>query len=398
MEHATTDGAPAAVRDARWDDWRWQAGNVLTTAQDLAPWVALTDEERGGIDATAGSFRLAVTPYYAALMDRDDPACPIRRQAVPHLDEATLPDPGGLRDPLDEDRRMPVPGVVHRYPDRALLLVNNVCPVYCRFCTRKRLTGQPNATLSTSALEAAYAWLSATPAVREVILSGGDPLLLPDDRLVAIVASLHAIPSVDLVRIHTRLPVVLPQRVTPALAERLSPVARAGRGQDAGPVWVVTHFNHPKELTPEARTACARLVDAGVPVDNQTVLLLGVNDDAEVLAELFRTLITWRVRPYYLHHCDPVEGAAHFRTPLHRGPALLASLRGRVSGLALPQFVVDAPGGGGKVPIAADPVLARTATTVTLRTPLNGPLVYRDPPSNDAGPGAGGVGARPGPA
>ena len=330
-----------STRSPDWDDWRWQARHVLTTTQALSDYLELTAQERQAIMQTAGAFRMAITPYYASLMDPADPECPVRRQAIPHGDEMAA-DPVAMADPLGEVPRTPVPGVVHRYPDRILLLVNNVCPVYCRFCTRKRLTALDNETLSTAQLDAAYAYVAAHPEIREVILSGGDPLLLPDARLVAIIDRLRAIDHVRMVRIHTRLPVVLPQRVTEALADSLS---------QRPPVWVVTHFNHPKELTDEARIACQRLIDRGIPVDNQSVLLKGVNDRADVLGELFATLVTWRVRPYYLHHCDRAEGVSHFRTPVEAGPALLSELRGTISGLALPTPVLDVPGGSGKVPL-----------------------------------------------
>jgi lysine 2,3-aminomutase len=328
-----------------WDDWRWQAKNVLTSVADLAQWIELSAAEEAAVSATRAAFRMAVTPYYASLMDPADPGCPIRRQAIPHSDELAG-DPEAMADPLGEVSRTPVPGVVHRYPDRILLLVNNVCPVYCRFCTRKRLTKLDNDTLGSDELEAAYAYVAANPAIKEVILSGGDPLLLSDRRLSAIVGRLHGISTVDLVRIHSRLPVVMPQRITPELVDALS---------RHRPLWLVTHFNHPAELTLSARAACERLVDAGIPVENQSVLLKGVNDDKRVLAELFQTLVTWRVRPYYLHHCDLAEGVGHFRTPASVGPTLMAQLRGTVSGLALPQFVIDTPGGAGKVPVTSPP-------------------------------------------
>ena len=345
-----------------WDDWRWQARSVITDLEGLAPWVEVSDEERAGVEGAADSFRMAITPYYASLMSVTDPLCPVRRQAIPHMAELRS-EPHDRVDPLGEDDRMPTPGIVHRYPDRALLLVNNMCPVYCRFCTRKRLTGLDNETLSPAALKAAYDWLARTPEVREVILSGGDPLLLSDRRLADIVARLHAVGSVDLVRIHTRLPVVLPQRITEGLVRGLS---------RKRPLWVVTHFNHPVELTEEARAACERLVDAGIPVENQSVLLRGVNDSASALAELFQTLVRWRVRPYYLHHCDLAEGIGHFRTPLARGPEILDELRGRVSGLALPTFVVDAPGGLGKTPVFE----VSAAGQAALMTPLGGAVPY----------------------
>ncbi len=332
MEHRLT---------ADWEDWRWQARNVLTSSQALSAYLDLSAAETEAISTTAGAFRMAITPYYASLMDPTDPECPIRRQAIPRDDEIRA-DERAMADPLGEVPRTPVQGVVHRYPDRILLLVNNVCPVYCRFCTRKRLTALDNETLPSAGLEAAYAYVAAHPEIREVILSGGDPLLLPDARLADILGRLRALPNVDLVRIHTRLPAVLPQRVTPALVQALAPHQ---------PVWVVTHFNHPLELTDEARIACQRLVDRGIPVDNQSVLLRGVNDSAAVLGELLRTLVTWRVRPYYLHQCDLAEGVGHFRTAAEAGPALLDELRGTISGLALPTPVLDVPGGSGKVPL-----------------------------------------------
>lgn len=330
-------------RHRDWDDWRWQAKNVLTSTQALSDYLDLSGPEVEAIASTAPSFRMAITPYYASLMDPTDPACPIRRQAIPHADELA-PDDEAMADPLGELPRTPVPGVVHRYPDRILLLVNNVCPVYCRFCTRKRLTALDNETLPTAALERAYAYVAEHPEIREVILSGGDPLLLSDARLADIVSRLHALPNVRLVRIHTRLPVVLPQRITPALVDALAPHP---------PVWFVTHFNHPAELTEEAQIACQRLIDRGIPVDNQSVLLKGINDRSEILGELYETLVSWRVRPYYLHHCDRAEGVSHFRTTLDKGPALLDELRGTISGLALPTAVLDVPGGAGKVPLHA---------------------------------------------
>jgi lysine 2,3-aminomutase len=332
------------VTDIEWRDWRWQQRNALRTPEAVARLVRLTDDERRGLAATAGTFRFAVTPYYASLIDPEHPACPVRRQAIPSGAEA-VEAPGDLRDPLAEDRHRPVKAVVHRYPDRALLLAVDSCAVYCRHCTRRRITGGAEGGFDRAALEEAVGWLSRTPEVKEVIVSGGDPLVLSDERLAELLGAVRAVPHVEVIRLATRAPVVNPMRVDAALARLLRAHA---------PLFVVTHFNHAKECTPEAAAACAALVDAGVPVENQSVLLRGVNSTARSIRALNRRLLAWRVRPYYLHQGDVAAGTAHLRTPLATGVAILEELRGTTSGLAIPHLAVDLPGGGGKITIGPD--------------------------------------------
>ncbi len=327
------------VSGADWRDWRWQHRHALTTAEEIARLVPLTDAERRGLAATAGTFRFAVTPYYATLIDPDHPACPVRMQAIPVAAEAEA-DPGDLRDPIGEDSHRPARAIVHKYPDRALFLAVDRCSVYCRHCTRRRITGGGEGGFDRTAVEEGIAYVRAHPGIRDVIVSGGDPLTLSDDRLEAILAGLRSIPHVSILRVATRAPVTCPMRVTDALAALLRRHA---------PLFVVTHFNHPKECTPEAREACERLVDRGVPVENQSVLLRGVNSSARILVDLNQTLLSWRVRPYYLHQGDLAEGTAHLRTPLEAGVRILDEMRGRTSGLAIPHLAVDLPGGGGKV-------------------------------------------------
>ena len=330
------------VGEADWRDWRWQQRHALRGAADLERLVRLTDDERRGL-ALAG-LRTGVTPYYAALMDPDRPDCPVRRQAIPLAAEGALA-PGDLDDPTGEEPNRPARAVVRKYPDRVLLLVTDTCPVYCRHCTRRRITGGEEGAFDRAAVEAGVAYVRAHPEVRDVIVSGGDPLTLSDERLLGVLEALRAIPHVRLLRLATRAPAVLPMRITEPLAAALRRLA---------PLYVVTHFNHPKELTGEARAACERLVDHGVPVENQAVLLRGLNSSARLLGDLFEGLLAWRVRPYYLHQGDLVAGTGHLRTPLPVGVELLRQLRGRVSGLAVPHLAVDLPDGSGKVVLAPD--------------------------------------------
>jgi len=329
------------VSDADWHDWRWQQRSALTTAEEIGRLVRLTDDERRGLAGTAGRFRFAVTPYYAALVDPEHPFCPVRMQAIPVAAEATI-DPGDLRDPIGEDSHRPARAIVHKYPDRALFLAVDRCPVYCRHCTRRRITGGGEGAFDRGAVEEGVAYLRAHPEIRDVIVSGGDPLVLADEKLEAILAELRAIPHVSILRVATRAPVTCPMRVTDALAAMLRRFA---------PLFVVTHFNHPKECTAEAGEACERLVDHGVPVENQTVLLRRVNSSARILVDLNERLLARRVRPYYLHQGDVAEGTAHLRTPLEAGVEILGAMRGRTSGLAIPHLAVDLPGGGGKVTV-----------------------------------------------
>lgn len=325
--------------DAEWRDWRWQLRNALTTAGALARVVPLTDAERRGLSLAEGRSRIAVTPYYASLMDPEHPDCPVRMQVIPSPDEAAVAS-GDLEDPVGEETHRPVRAIVHKYRDRALFLAVDRCSVYCRHCTRRRITFGEDGAFDLAAVDEGIAYVRAHPEVRDVIVSGGDPLVLSDERLEGILAGLRAIPHVQLLRVATRAPVTCPMRITRDLAAMLRRFA---------PLFVVTHFNHPKECTAESRAACEALVDHGVPVENQTVLLRGVNSSARILADLFERLLTFRVRPYYLHQGDLAAGTAHLRTPLDAGVEILDQLRGRTSGLAIPHLAVDLPGGGGKV-------------------------------------------------
>jgi lysine 2,3-aminomutase len=363
---------PAArARQARPESWRWQLQNAVRSADRLAAELCLTAEERAGaLAAERAGLPLAITPYYLALCDREDPGCPIRRQVVPHALEAREV-PGDLTDPLGEQAHEVAPELIRRYPDRALLLVHDRCAVYCRFCTRSRMVGQGGGARSLDRLAPALAYLSEHPEISDLIVSGGDPLCLSTERLAALLERLRAIPSLQTIRLATRAPVVLPQRITGGLLAALRP---------HHPIWVMTHFNHPRELTPLARRACRRLADAGFPVMNHTVLLAGVNDDARVLSELFRGLVRERVRPYYLLQADPVRGTGHLRTPLDTGIRLMAELQGRLSGIALPKLIVDTPGGHGKVPVGPSFVVSRGAGVTRFRTPAGVEVDYLDPP------------------
>ena len=352
-------------------DWTWQLRHAATTADELDRALALSPEElEGARRAEQAGLPIRVTPYYLALCDRDDPRCPIRLQCVPRADEAEEAA-GDLEDPLGEVAHEVAPHLVSRYPDRALLLATDRCAVYCRFCTRSRMVGDGGGAVSLEELAPAMTWLEAHPEVSDVILSGGDPLTLSTDRLVRLVARLRAIPSVEVIRLATRVPVTLPQRVTPELVRALRP---------HHPLWVMTHFNHPKELTPAAARAGRRLAAAGSPVNNPPGLRRGVNADAKTLAALFRRLVRWRVRPYYLLQADPVRGTAHLRTPLATGVAIMEELQGRLSGIALPKLIVDTPGGMGKVPVGPDYVVARAPGRTTLRTHRGVEVEYLDPP------------------
>lgn len=339
------------------DDWRVQLREAVTTLEGLERVLTLSDDERAGIRGREG-LPLGITPHFLSLIDATDPRDPLRVQVVPRRSERA-PSTWDLRDPLGEEELEVVPFLVHRYPDRVLLLATDRCGSYCRFCTRKRFVGQgPGPTMAQ--LDDAIAYVAARPAIREVILSGGDALVLSDDKLASILAKLARVPHLDVVRLATRMLAFAPTRVTPALVE----VVRSASGPA---IYVLSHFNHPRELAPEARRAIRRLVDAGVPVLNQTVLLRGVNDDKATLTELFRALTKMRARPYYLHQCDLAPGTEAFRVPLDEARALYASLRGHVSGLSLPTFVVDLPGGLGKQPMNIDPVVETNEDHVVLR-------------------------------
>ncbi len=356
----------ADVPEESWTDWRWQLRNRVTTLDALAELIDLTEHERLGITARAEAFPFAITPYYLSLIE--GPSCPVRRQSVPHLDE-TITTPWDLVDPLAEEEHSPVPGLSHRYPDRALLYVTHNCPVYCRHCTRQRKVGDATSSPDRASLAAALDYIRRTPAIKDVLISGGDPLSLSDARLVEIVAELRAIDSVEIIRLCTRNPVTLPQRITPALVAALRPYH---------PIFVNTHFNHPRECTPEAAAALNLLADSGFAAGNQMVLLRGINDDPAIVEQLNRWLLRQRCRPYYILQCDPVGGTAHLRTPVQAGVDILDALRGRVSGLGVPQLVVDLPGGGGKVTLVPERLVRRDGARLVFRNGQGREFTYVD--------------------
>jgi lysine 2,3-aminomutase len=356
------------IGSGQWNDWRWQMRNRIRSVGQLTQFFPALRISPGLIKA-AEKFPLAVTPYYASLIRRLDEADPVFRMCVPQAQEL-YDGPFLCDDPLEEDQDMPVPGLVHRYRDRALLLATMACSTYCRHCTRKRIAGSRENSISPRRLQQVTAYLAAHPEISDVIVSGGDPFTMATDALEQVLAALRAVPTVQIIRIGTRVPVVMPMRVTVELAAML---------REHHPIWVNTHFNHPNELTARASEACAALVDAGIPLGNQTVLLRGVNDDPAVIAELCRGLVRARVRPYYLFQCDLVRGVEHFRTPLARGLEIMEYLRGRVSGLAIPTFVVDAPHGGGKIPLLPNYIVSTSPTHTVLRNFEGMMVAYPEP-------------------
>ena len=359
----------ASTGRREWNDWRWQNANRIRTLEQLAWVLELSPDERAAIVRHRGSLPLAVGPYYASLLDRHDPAQPLRRTVVPSEAEYRH-SVGEDDDPLGEDADSPTPGLVHRYPDRVLLLATGLCSTYCRYCTRARLVGATGElSIKKSQLERAIEYIEATPTVRDVLVSGGDPLSLDDERLDWLLARLRRIPHVEFLRLGTKMPAVLPQRVTPALVRVLKRYRP----------WLSIHFTHPDELTPEVAQACERLADAGLPLGSQTVLLRGVNDDLATLTALLHGLLRLRVKPYYLYQCDPISGSAHFRTPVDRGLALIRGLRGHTSGYAVPTLVVDAPHGGGKIPLLPDSVAGREGDELLLRNYQDRVFRYVDP-------------------
>jgi lysine 2,3-aminomutase len=360
------------VPDAQWFDWRWQLAHMLTTVDDLARVIALSPGERAGLAASARLFRTGLTPYYASLMDPVHPSCPIRLQAIPSAAEADIRDEE-LRDPLGEDSHNPAPSVVHKYPDRVLFLVVDRCGIYCRHCNRRRLVGGDEPP-TTADLEAGLAYIARTPRIRDVLLSGGDPLLLSTRRLGYLLGRLRQIRHIETIRIGTRLPVVCPMRIDDELTAML---------RQHHPLFINTHFNHEKELTPEARAACERLVDAGIPVGNQTVLLRGINSSVRSLRALMRGLVRSRIRPYYLFQGDTVLGTDHLRTPVEAAMELYRGLRGWMSGMCIPQLVLDAPGGGGKVPIMPSYIEDLDDARVIVRTYRGARIAYPQPRERD---------------
>ena len=359
--------------DEEWRDWRWQLRHSVRSLEELARLVPLTEDERRGCLETKEIFRLGISPYYLSLIDPEHPFCPVRMQAIPRGAEA-LRSPGELRDPLGEDRHRPVRAIVHKYPDRVLLLALDHCPVYCRHCTRRRITSGEEGGISREELDEAVAYLREHREVRDVLVSGGDPLLLSTARLVDLLEQIRAVPHVEIIRIGTRVPVCLPMRIDEELARALRRFA---------PLFVVTHFNHAKEVTPEAREACELLVDHGIPVENQAVLMRRVNSSARAIKDLMQKCLTMRVRPYYLHQMDVAEGLEHLRTPLQKGIEILGALRGWTSGLAVPHLAVDLPGGGGKVTLQPDYLLERRERETLLKSYRGETYSYPEPRETD---------------
>ena len=355
--YARKNGLFRDVPDELWNDWHWQVKNRVETLEDLKKYVNLTAEEEEGVRRTLGMLRMAITPYYLSLIDLNDKYDPIRRQAIPTAHELEAA-PYEAADPLHEDTDSPVKGLTHRYPDRVLFLVTDQCSMYCRHCTRRRFAGQTDCAVPMAQIKACIEYIRQHEEVRDVLLSGGDALMLGDGLLEEIIAEIRAIDHVEIIRIGTRTPVVCPQRITPELCAIL---------KKYHPIWVNTHFNHPNEITPEAAAACARLADAGIPLGNQSVLLAGVNDCVHVMKKLVNELVYIRVRPYYIYACDPSLGLSHFRTPVSKGIEIMEGLRGHTSGLCVPTFVVDAPGGGGKTPVMPTYLISQKPGKIVLR-------------------------------
>jgi len=365
---------PTGIRllpDANAGDWGSQLRSAVRSVAGLSAKLQLSPEElAGALAAERAGLPISITPYYLSLCDPHDPNCPIRKQVVPHALEGRTVE-GDMRDPLGEEAHEVAPELVQRYPDRALLLATDRCAIYCRFCTRSRIVGSGGGPRSELRLMPALEYLRNHPEIRDLIISGGDPLAMSTTRIVRILQAVRCIPSIETIRIATRMPVALPQRITHELVEALRPFH---------PIWIMTHFNHPKELTQQAREGLRRLVDGGFPVMNHTVLLRSVNDDSQVLSDLFRGLVRERVKPYYLLQADPVRGTGHLRTPLDTGLRIMSELQGRLSGIALPKFIVDTPGGMGKVPVNPNYIVSRGAGVTRFKTHRGVEVDYFDPP------------------
>ncbi|MBN2179776.1 MAG: KamA family radical SAM protein [Deltaproteobacteria bacterium] len=346
------------VSPIEWNDWRWQIRHSITTMGELERMLSLSDDERTALKGDGSAFPLAITPYYASLLDPDNPLQPLRRTVIPVTAEKVR-NQGEHEDPLGEEADSPVPGVVHRYPDRVLFLVTDFCSTYCRYCTRSRMVGrQTHRNMKADSWNKAIEYIESNPSIRDVLVSGGDPLTLSDERLEWLLSRLHRIPHVEVVRIGTKAPVVLPQRITPALCRML---------RKYHPLWMSIHFTHPQELTEEVERACENLANAGIPLQSQTVLLAGINDNVDTMRRLVHGLVKMRVRPYYLYQCDPIIGSGHFRTSVAKGLEITRGLRGYTSGFAIPMYVIDCPGGGGKVPLTPEYAMGRDGDDILLK-------------------------------
>jgi len=359
------------VTDEQWNDWTWQVRNRVETLEQLKKYIDLTEEEEEGVKKSLATLRMAITPYYLCLIDPNNKNCPVRKQAIPTGAEVHQAE-ADLLDPLHEDEDSPTPGLTHRYPDRVLFLITDMCSMYCRHCTRRRFAGQKDAETPSERIQKAIDYIAKTPQVRDVVLSGGDALMVSDAMLESIISRLRDIPHVEIIRIGSRTPVVCPQRITDGLVNML---------KKYHPIWLNTHFNHPDEITPEATEACAKLANVGVPLGNQSVLLAGINDSTKIMKDLMHGLVKMRVRPYYIYQCDLSMGLEHFRTPVSKGIEIIENLRGHTSGYAVPTFVVDAPGGGGKIPVMPNYVISQAPGKVVLRN-FEGVITTYTEPTN----------------
>ncbi|MBX7147782.1 KamA family radical SAM protein [bacterium] len=361
------------VTPEQWNDWKWQYQNLVTTADEFLELFPQFKDEVEGIKSTMGKYKFTATPYYLNLIDGKNAECPIKLQSVPSPLEMNLEPGVDMRDPLAEDADMPVPGLVHRYPDRVLFLITEVCSLYCRYCTRRRVILEKESHIDRK-IERAIEYIKNHPEIHDVIISGGDALVVGEKLLESVLSQLRAMPHIYTLRIGSRIPVVCPMRITPSLVSMLKKYQ---------PLYFMTHFNHPYEITPEAKKACAMLVDNGIPIMNQAVLLRKINSCPDIMRELCYGLIQMRVKPYYLYQCDLSEGIGHFRTPVEKGLEIMKSLRGHISGLAIPTYVIDAPGGGGKIPILPDYVVGRTGKEITLKNYENQIFTYTEPAWTD---------------
>lgn len=354
-----------------WMDWKWQYKNRITRIDELAKVVSLCEKDKQDISICLNRFRMAITPYYASLMDPENSQCPIRMQAIPTINE-TYKLPWEMEDPLNEEFDSPVKNIVHRYPDRVLFLVTRKCAMYCRHCTRRRVVGEEDFAISETEIAVAINYIAQTSEIRDVLISGGDPLIMGDTYLEGIISKLRSIDHVEIIRIGTRVPVVLPMRITPALLAMLKKYQ---------PIWINTHFNHLLELTAESLKACSDIVDSGIPLGNQSVLLRNINDNTETIKELLLKLVKARIRPYYLYQCDLSEGLGHFRTKVDTGIEIIRNLTGTISGYAIPKFVIDAPNGGGKIPINPEYIITRDDEKIVMRNYKG--LIYTYPQPRD---------------
>ncbi len=345
------------VNPLDWEDWHWQLKNRIRDKEELFQIIKLTPEEEKGISKASGRLSMAITPYWSTLIDPEDPDCPLRRQAVPVAAESVI-SPHEMVDPCAEDRDSPVPHLVHRYPDRVLLLATEHCAMYCRHCTRRRLVGEHREDNSPSRFDAAVEYIKSNKKVRDVLISGGDPFILEDEEIENLLENLRSISHVEFLRLGTRVPVTLPQRISEKLVTMLKKYS---------PLWISIHFNHPKEITKRCKIACDMLSDAGFPLGSQTVLLKGINDRPYIMKKLMQELLQIRVRPYYIYQCDPVKGTQHFRTPVAAGINIVEKLRGHTSGYAVPTYVIDGPGGGGKIPVGPNYILSQAKGKYVLR-------------------------------